>query len=428
MAVTCTNVGAGNVSGTSLIVVVPTTPHNILLFVSCLLQSTGLVPDLTVSGLGLSWSLLARGDGQTSGSSGTAGFLFLGTGNGSAGNITVTSTGGSLRMYAIADDVAGATISSATATEIDGAGVRATSASGGAAAHYGYVGLHLKDNPFPTFAPPAPYTLVASGNEGFASAGTFWGGQAPSSGTWNWVDNDYWSLITADLVATATSGGSADGTIDWAGAATGEFIPDGSAGSGITWTGAATGISPNSGSASGTLHWDGEADGAAPGAANKGEANGSVRWTGTANGAFPREGSVSGAISWRGSASGRADPSGAVSGELVWTGEAFGQMPYNEGYAFGGLMWRGYATGERPRIFEPPVVLETATDEPGLFTRMQMERGVTVLKKDGFYTQVRFPSPEEIDAADIAYLGGHIYQITAEEAADLIAAGYEVTL
>ena len=52
----------------------------------------------------------------------------------------------------------------------------------------------------------------------------------------------------------------------------------------------------------------------------------------------------------------------------------------------------------------------------------RIDRGLTVLKKDGVYTVGDFPLTDDIDAADIVYMGGHIYQVDDTEAAALRAA------
>lgn len=75
--------------------------------------------------------------------------------------------------------------------------------------------------------------------------------------------------------------------------------------------------------------------------------------------------------------------------------------------------------------FTPPVVAEAPVGPGRLFSYYKMNRGVTVLVTDGVVSEVRFPSQEEIDAADYAYIGGHEYVISADEAAVLTAAGYE---
>jgi len=66
----------------------------------------------------------------------------------------------------------------------------------------------------------------------------------------------------------------------------------------------------------------------------------------------------------------------------------------------------------------------SARPRHGLFSRMYLDLGLTVLKKDGFYTMVEDPDPADITAADIVYLGGRIYPILPTEVAALIAAGY----
>ena len=60
-------------------------------------------------------------------------------------------------------------------------------------------------------------------------------------------------------------------------------------------------------------------------------------------------------------------------------------------------------------------------------TRLEMwfgriDRGLTVLKKDGVYTVVDFPYQGDCDDADICYLGGHVYEVSNEEADALTAA------
>ena len=62
--------------------------------------------------------------------------------------------------------------------------------------------------------------------------------------------------------------------------------------------------------------------------------------------------------------------------------------------------------------------------------------GITVIKnEDGTYTETTYPTHDELQAAKqqvwpdgekrpVYYLGGHIYSVTAAEAADLGAAGY----
>lgn len=78
--------------------------------------------------------------------------------------------------------------------------------------------------------------------------------------------------------------------------------------------------------------------------------------------------------------------------------------------------------------FSPPTVWRSLDSTDRLFCRMRLPVGVAVLKSTGGgYTTVETPSDEQISAAAVAYLGGHTYEISAEEADALTAAGYEVT-
>lgn len=80
-----------------------------------------------------------------------------------------------------------------------------------------------------------------------------------------------------------------------------------------------------------------------------------------------------------------------------------------------------------PRSFTERMVTELHKPADTLWSRMTVNRTYALLKKDGFYREVRNPSAEEVTDADIAYLGGHIYTVTTGEAADLAAAGYATT-
>ncbi len=87
----------------------------------------------------------------------------------------------------------------------------------------------------------------------------------------------------------------------------------------------------------------------------------------------------------------------------------YGLGPYGQGYT---------------QTFTPPRVSEgMATDHP-LFRYYRIERGVSVLVTGSTVTQVQYPDQEAVQAADFAYLGGHIYPITQAEADTLTAAGY----
>jgi len=77
-------------------------------------------------------------------------------------------------------------------------------------------------------------------------------------------------------------------------------------------------------------------------------------------------------------------------------------------------------------VFIPPTVEEGPAGGNWLFARYTLTRGVSVLKIDGVYYEIRFPTQDDIAEADITYQGGHEYPVSDEEAADLQAAGYDV--
>ena len=76
--------------------------------------------------------------------------------------------------------------------------------------------------------------------------------------------------------------------------------------------------------------------------------------------------------------------------------------------------------------FTTPTVSEGPAGEGRLFGRYRLVRGVTVLKINGEYFELRYPSSEEIDEAEAAYIGGYSYEVSAGEKASLEAAGYTV--
>ena len=74
--------------------------------------------------------------------------------------------------------------------------------------------------------------------------------------------------------------------------------------------------------------------------------------------------------------------------------------------------------------FSPPGRLEHWPVMHPLFGRLSIMRGVSLLKESGVYRQTSEPLDEEIAAAEITYLGGHVYEIDAAEVAALTAGGY----
>ena len=77
-------------------------------------------------------------------------------------------------------------------------------------------------------------------------------------------------------------------------------------------------------------------------------------------------------------------------------------------------------------LFVPPVVEEGPMGGNWLFARYTRKQGVSVFRVDGDWYEDRFPSQDDLDLADVVYLGGHEYPVTLAEKNDLEAVGYEV--
>lgn len=76
-----------------------------------------------------------------------------------------------------------------------------------------------------------------------------------------------------------------------------------------------------------------------------------------------------------------------------------------------------------PYLFSPPTV-DRPVGPDRLWSRFHFQVGQALLKKDGFYTLAEVITDEDFAAADVGYLGGHVYVIDDTEKADLEAAGY----
>ena len=78
-------------------------------------------------------------------------------------------------------------------------------------------------------------------------------------------------------------------------------------------------------------------------------------------------------------------------------------------------------------LFVPPVVNEGPMGGNWLFARYTRKQGVTVYRLDGEFYEDRFPTHDDLDLADLVYLGGHEYYVTLTEKNALQAAGYTVS-
>jgi hypothetical protein len=74
--------------------------------------------------------------------------------------------------------------------------------------------------------------------------------------------------------------------------------------------------------------------------------------------------------------------------------------------------------------FRTPTVPETPLGQGALFSRYELDRGISVLRKNGIYSSYRYPSLEETLNAEEVYLGGRIYDIDEATKNSLTAAGY----
>jgi hypothetical protein len=85
-----------------------------------------------------------------------------------------------------------------------------------------------------------------------------------------------------------------------------------------------------------------------------------------------------------------------------------------------------------PYSFTPPSVQRgyngPAVRGGGLFRRMKVSVGQSLLKKNGFYTLLFEPDSDDLTNSDLYYIGGYQYVVSDAEAADLIAAGYGAQL
>ncbi len=78
------------------------------------------------------------------------------------------------------------------------------------------------------------------------------------------------------------------------------------------------------------------------------------------------------------------------------------------------------------RVLRNPTVEDSYLDVHGRPNPwgVELNAGVTLLKIDGVYHQVRWPTDDDIAAASVVYRGGFENEVTEEEVADLTAAGY----
>jgi hypothetical protein len=78
-------------------------------------------------------------------------------------------------------------------------------------------------------------------------------------------------------------------------------------------------------------------------------------------------------------------------------------------------------------IFETPTVDEGFEGVQRLFTFYKLPRGISVIKVDGVYRQVRYPLDSDLETYQEVYLGGSKYTVNEETREALINGNVGVT-
>lgn len=78
-------------------------------------------------------------------------------------------------------------------------------------------------------------------------------------------------------------------------------------------------------------------------------------------------------------------------------------------------------------IFETPTVDEGFEGVQRLFTFYKLARGISIIKVNGTYQQIRYPLDSELETYQEVYLGGSKYTVDDTIKAALIAGGIGVT-
>ena len=78
-------------------------------------------------------------------------------------------------------------------------------------------------------------------------------------------------------------------------------------------------------------------------------------------------------------------------------------------------------------IFEPPIVREGPAGGHRLFYFYKLNRGITIIRDNGIYKQVRYLVDEDLQNYQEVYLGGSRHIVDDATKARLIAANVGVT-
>jgi hypothetical protein len=78
-------------------------------------------------------------------------------------------------------------------------------------------------------------------------------------------------------------------------------------------------------------------------------------------------------------------------------------------------------------LFTTPVVQEAPIGKHRLFYFFKQNKGISIAKSGGSYSQVRYPVDEDVENYDEFYRGGYIHTVNEATRAALIAGGVGVT-
>lgn len=77
--------------------------------------------------------------------------------------------------------------------------------------------------------------------------------------------------------------------------------------------------------------------------------------------------------------------------------------------------------------FKTPTASEAPTGQHRLFYFRKQNKGITIIKNNGIYSQVRYPMDEDLSTYDAVYRGGYNHTVDDTAKAELIAGGVGVT-
>lgn len=76
----------------------------------------------------------------------------------------------------------------------------------------------------------------------------------------------------------------------------------------------------------------------------------------------------------------------------------------------------------------PPTIEEGPAGGGRLFIRYRLNRGVSLIRDNGVWSTIRFPTEDQTTAADLFYQGGRTQEISKATYDSLIAQGYSANV